>query len=91
MYTERVLATTANLTCLLPKNTPYWKREKRDMSWGGKQRVKILRVGLSYFCLAASGIPISISDLSDHCEIINSVSWQDWTYDNVLFEGITNA
>ena len=59
---------------------------------GGKnKKKKMLRVGLSYVCLATSGIPISLPDLSDPCEIINSTSWQGCTYDNVLFEGITNA
>ena len=33
--------------------------------------------------------PISLSDLSNSCEIINSTSWKGkHTYDNELFEGI---
>ena len=65
---------TYNFLNMLLCSKKYTLLEKGKKKGGGEQRIKVLRVKLSYVHLATSRILISLSDLSDPYEIINSMS-----------------
>ena len=66
---------TYNFLNMLLCSKKYTLLEKgKTKRGGGEQRIKVLRVKLSYVHLATSRILISLSDLSDPYEIINSMS-----------------